>query len=119
MRSIEKTEARKVVFCLNADTIASRIGKNVALATGAPELTGYLGARFEELGLVSDVRPGVSPYSDQFPFNICGVPSVWLTRLNTFDASHWTLHSRHDSLENVSAKLLADTASVYATIWLQ
>ncbi|MFT4588659.1 MAG: Iap family predicted aminopeptidase [Limisphaerales bacterium] len=116
MRSIEKTEARKVVFCLNADTIASRIGKNVALATGAPELTGYLGARFEELGLVSDVRPGVSPYSDQFPFNICGVPSVWLTRLNTFDASHWTLHSRHDSLENVSAKLLADTASVYATI---
>lgn len=116
MRSIEKTDARNVVFCLNADTIASRIGKNVALATGGPDLEAYLGRRFGDQGLNSEIRPGVSPYSDQFPFNICGVPSVWLTRLNTFDASHWTLHSRHDSLENVSARLLAETASAYATI---
>lgn len=116
MRSLTKAEAKKVVFCLNADTIASRVGKNVALSTGAPELSEYLGRRFEELGHVSEIRPGVSPYSDQFPFNICGVPSVWLTRLNTFDASHWTLHSRHDSLENVSSELLAETASVYATV---
>jgi len=116
MRDLGAAEARKVVFCMNADTIASRVGKNVALATGTPVLGNYLSRKFEELGHVSEIRNEVSPYSDHFPFNIHGAPSVWATRLNTFDASHWMLHSVHDSLENVSSRLLAETASVYAAI---
>ena len=116
MRDLGAAESRKAVFCMNADTIASRVGKNVAMATGTKELSDYLSRKFEELGHVAEVRNEVSPYSDHFPFNIHGAPSVWATRLNTFDASHWMLHSVHDSLENVSARLLADTASAYATI---
>ena len=116
MRGLGAAEARKVVFCMNADTIASRVGKNVAMATGTPELADYLARKFAESGHVAEIRNEVSPYSDHFPFNIHGAPSVWATRLNTFDASHWMLHSVHDSLENVSPGLLADTASVYANI---
>ncbi len=116
MRSLGNAGARRVAFCLNADTIASRIGKNVAMTTGTPELDAFLSVRFKRLGHVTEIRNQVSPYSDHFPFNIHGAPSVWLTRLNTFDASHWTLHSVHDSLENISAGLLAETASVYANI---
>ena len=116
MRDLGVAESRQVVFCMNADTIASRVGKNVAMATGTAEVGDYLVRKFAESGHVAEIRNEVSPYSDHFPFNIHGAPSVWATRLNTFDASHWMLHSVHDSLENVSAGLLADTASVYAGI---
>jgi aminopeptidase YwaD len=119
MRSLSATEADKVVFCLNADSIGGRIGQNTALCTGTPEMAGYLGMKFEELDYAGEVHDGVSPYSDHFPLNICEVPSVWATRLSLFKSSYWTLHSRHDSLENINIDVCAKTISVYGSILQQ
>ena len=47
------------------------------------------------------VLPEITPFSDQFPFNRNGVPSLWFTRTN-FPGGRWQHHSTHDSLENVS-----------------
>ena len=84
MRSIEKTEAKKVVFCLNADSIGGRIGQNIALCTGTPDLLNYVQRKLDELDYVCETRDEVNPYSDHFPLNICGVPSIWISRFNLF-----------------------------------
>lgn len=113
MRSIEKTDAKKIVFCLNADSIGGRIGQNTALCTGTPEMREYLRKQFDRLDYASEVRDEVNPYSDHFPLNICGVPSVWMTRLNLFNASYWTLHSAHDNLRNISLDVCQESISVW------
>jgi hypothetical protein len=116
MRSIEEHEANKIIFCLNADSIGGRIGQNAALCTGTPELKEYFCRKFDELDYAAEARDEVSPYSDHFPLNICGVPSVWATRLNLFKASYWALHSHHDNLSNISLDVCARTISVYCTV---
>jgi aminopeptidase YwaD len=113
MRSIEKTDAKKIVFCLNADSIGGRIGQNTALCTGTPEMREYLRRQFDRLDYAGKVRDEVNPYSDHFPLNICGVPSVWVTRLNLFNESYWTLHSAHDNLRNISLDVCQETISVW------
>ena len=116
MRSLGTSEAAKIVFCLNADSIGGRIGQNTAFCTGTPLMRDYFRSRFEDLGYAGEAYDEVSPYSDHFPLNICGVPSVWATRLSLFKSSYWTLHSRHDSLDNISLSVCAQTISVYGKI---
>ncbi len=116
MRSIEKTDARRIVFSLNADSIGGRIGQNTALSTGTPEMKGYFQRQFDKLDYSSEVRDEVNPYSDHFPLNICGVPSVWMTRLSLFKSSYWTLHSVHDNLQNISLDVCQETISVWRQI---
>lgn len=116
MRSLGTSGAAKIVFCLNADSIGGRVGQNTALCTGTPEMREYFRDRFRELDYAGEVHDEVNPYSDHFPLNICGVPSVWATRLSLFKASYWTLHSRHDSLKNVNLDICARTISVYGGI---
>jgi len=118
MRSIQKTDAKKIVFCLNVDSIGGRIGQNTALCTGTPALREYIRRQFDKLDYSGEVRDEVNPYSDHFPLNICGVPSVWMTRLNLFKASYWTLHSVHDNLQNVSLDVCKETISVWRDILL-
>jgi hypothetical protein len=72
--------------------------------------------KFDNLDYAGKVRDEVSPYSDHFPLNICGVPSVWATRMSLFNASYWTLHSVHDNLNNISLDVCARTISVYGNI---
>ncbi len=118
MRSIEKTDAKKILFCLNVDSIGGRIGQNTALCTGTPELREYIRRQFDKLDYSGEVRDEVNPYSDHFPLNICGVPSVWMTRLNLFKASYWTLHSVHDNLQNISLDVCKETLLVWRDILL-
>ena len=118
MRSIEKTDAKKIVFCLNVDSIGGRIGQNTALCTGTPEMREYLQRQFDRLDYAGEVRDEVNPYSDHFPLNICEVPSVWMTRMNLFKASYWTLHSVHDNLRNISLDVCQETISIWMDILL-
>ncbi len=116
MRSLKGDEVEKIVFCLNADSIGGRIGQNMALCTGTPELREYLERKFSELDYPGETRDEVNPYSDHFPLNIRGVPSVWVSRLSLFRASYWTLHSVHDNIDNISVDVCAETISTYGTI---
>lgn len=118
MRSIEKTDTKKILFCLNADSIGGRIGQNTSLCTGTPEMREYLRRQFDRLDYAGEVRDEVNPYSDHFPLNICEVPSVWMTRLNLFNTSYWTLHSVHDNLRNISLDVCQETISVWKDILL-
>jgi aminopeptidase YwaD len=116
MRSLERSETRRIILCLNADSIASRVGGNIAYITGAPELHDYFREQFDQGEVPVETRDEVNPYSDHFPLNICGVPSVWATRANMLGSYYWALHSQHDNLNNVSPKILAQISASYAKI---
>ena len=57
----------------------------------------------------------VSPYSDMFAFNARGVPSVWLYRVNMGTLRHFH-HSYLDDLPGVSARRIAEAASMSARL---
>ncbi|MEN6400589.1 MAG: hypothetical protein ABFD94_01485 [Armatimonadia bacterium] len=60
---------------------------------------------------VAEVLVDVSPFSDQFPFNMLGVPSIWFHRSNFF-GSRFFHHSEHDQVDVLDFDLLARTAEV-------
>jgi hypothetical protein len=92
---------REVGLVINFDSVASTLGHFVLSVAGVPALERYSKKRLAEHGLEVVAQPEVTPFSDQFPFNRAGVPSLWFMRTN-FPGGRWQHHSGHDSLENVS-----------------
>ena len=115
-RSLSRGQKEQIRFCLNADSIGSRVGQNVARLTGSPAMRRYLVQRLEAADYAATIREEVNPYSDHFPFNIAGVPSVWISRPSMLGGLYWTLHSKHDNLENISLETVAKTANAYARV---
>lgn len=92
---------RDTGLVINFDSVASPLGHFNLSVAGAPELARYSSRKLSTGGLDVAVQPELTPFSDQFPFNRVGVPSLWFMRTN-FPGGRWQHHSRHDSLENVS-----------------
>jgi hypothetical protein len=92
---------RDTGLVINFDSVASPLGHFNLSVAGAPELARYSTKKLAAAGLDVAVQPELTPFSDQFPFNRAGVPSLWFMRTN-FPGGRWQHHSRHDSLENVS-----------------
>lgn len=115
-QSLKKTERENILIGINADSIGSRIGQNVAICTGGSELSLYFKNEFGELDYPVQIRNEVNPYSDHFPLNIYGIPSIWATRINLCNSGWWTLHSKHDNMNNLNLDICLNTISVYASI---
>lgn len=65
--------------------------------------------------ITGEVLEEVSPYSDMFPFNTQGVPSVWLHRMNQAGTRYFH-HSHLDDLESISSDVIAVHANATARI---
>ncbi len=109
MRSLSAKERKGVVFACNFDSVASHVGEDVAVVTGNPALHRLVDRHWERRRHPVRIEDAVSPYSDHFPLNIVGVPSLWLSRPSMMGSGYWTLHSVHDNLDNVDARVLART----------
>jgi hypothetical protein len=96
-----RTKPSEVGFVVNFDSVASPLGHWQMYVAGGPKLATYATRELAANGLDVDARPEISPFSDQFPFNRAGIPSLWFMRTN-FPGGRWQHHSVHDSLENVS-----------------
>ncbi len=62
-----------------------------------------------------EAKEEVSPYSDMFPFNVFGAPSVWFYRVN-MPTGRFFHHSEHDDLPAVSSGQIARTAAATARL---
>jgi len=109
MRSLSAKALTGVVMALNVDSGGGHVGEDVAVVTGTPALERLVRRHWEKRRHPIRIDPAVNPYSDHFPFNIAGAPSVWLSRPSMMGGGYWTLHSVHDNLDNVSAPILART----------
>ncbi len=99
--SQHRVTPRNTGLVINFDSVSSPLGHFVMSVAGAPELARFSTAKLAAGGLDVAVQPELVPFSDQFPFNRAGVPSLWFMRAN-FPGGRWQHHSVHDSLENVS-----------------
>lgn len=93
----------QVGFVINFDSVASPLGHTMMSVAGGDKLAQFTSGELARRGLDVAVHPEITPFSDQFPFNRAGIPSVWFMRPN-FSGGRWQHHSQHDSLENVSAE---------------
>jgi Iap family predicted aminopeptidase len=96
-----RATAARTGLVINLDSVASPLGHWEMYVTGSAALARHAQRRLTDRGLPVVVRPEVIPFSDQFPFNRVGVPSLWFMRTN-FPGGRWQHHSRHDTLANVS-----------------
>ena len=116
MRSLKARERKQIVLALNADGGGSAVGTDVVMVTGTTRLEKLAKEIWDKRRHPAEIRRDLSPYSDQFPLNIAGVPSVWVTRPNIGSHGHWTLHSVHDNRDHVSPAVLARTIDTAAAL---
>ncbi|MES2694375.1 MAG: M28 family peptidase, partial [Verrucomicrobiota bacterium] len=93
---------RHVGLVINFDSIASPLGHWWMFITGAERFARFSIDGLARRGLDVDAKRELIPFSDHFPFNRAGIPSLWFMRVN-FPGGRWQHHSPHDTLENVSA----------------
>jgi aminopeptidase YwaD len=109
VRSQPREALKRVVLAINFDSAGTHLGEDVAEVTGTPALERLVRRHWEKRRHPIRISQAVSPYSDHFPFNIAGAPSVWFSRRSMMGGGLWTLHSAHDNLDNVSPVVLART----------
>ena len=110
-----KNRAAETAVAINADAVGTWAGEDFAFITGPRQLEAYARRALEEIGCPVTVKSEVSPFSDQYPFNRLGVPSVWFYRMNVM-AGRWHHHATHDNSAVISPQALATTAGAIATL---
>lgn len=93
---------RDVGLVVNFDSVSSPLGHWMLSVAGPDALTRHATRALAAHGLDVNPCPEITPFSDHFPFNRHGIPSLWFMRTN-FPGGRWQHHSLHDTLENVSA----------------
>ncbi len=109
MRSLSAKARAGVVLACNFDSVGSHVGEDIGVVTGTAALERLVRRHWEKRRHPIRIERAVNPYSDHFPFNIAGVPSLWLSRPSMMGSGYWTLHSVHDNLDNVCPHVLART----------
>ena len=103
----------RAVFAYNSDSSGTALGVTKLFTTGAPKLRRLVEQTAREQGYPAVVSDFVCPYSDQFPFNMMNLPSVWVKR-SAMAAGDWFFHSEHDNLKAVSSGRIAEHAAFAA-----
>jgi len=107
--------AEQTALVINIDSVASWMGRSYVHVVGDESLSRWTDWKLDELGYSAEVVPKVSPYSDMYPFNLVGVPSLWFYRSNVGEARFYH-HSAEDTLDKISFDLLAETATAVAQL---
>jgi len=98
---------------INIDSVGCWMGRNIVHVVGDDSLRKWTEGELDEVGFCTEVVKKVSPYSDMFPFNLVGAPSVWFYRSNLGETRYYH-HSAEDTLDKISFEVLADTANAVA-----
>jgi len=116
MRSLGRAEQQRIVFVANADSISSVVGTDVIHITGTPALERFVRRTWARRKHPAMISASVHAFSDHFPFNIAGVPSISLGRPGIANAGCWQLHSHHDNTDHVSTAVLGRTIATSAAL---
>jgi hypothetical protein len=110
-------DAAGTAFMFNFDSLGSWMGNNHAYCVGDRRVRTFISEHLRRRRYVSDVTVEVSPFSDQFAFNLLGVPTVWFHRSN-FPGSRFYHHSERDQMDVIDFEQLAQTTQVAADMVL-
>jgi aminoglycoside 3-N-acetyltransferase len=113
--AFESGLARDVRFVVNNDAIGARAGITNVYITGAPALSDWVSRRIAKTSLQIQAAKEINPFSDHFPFNAIGIPSLWFYRKTTASGRHYH-HTVRDTLAEISFKGIADLARFEADL---
>jgi len=110
-----RREMKKFVFCLNTDSVGCWMGESQVFVAGTRALEKFAEESAGQAGFSASVTRDISPFSDQFPFNMFGVPSLWFHRQNC-PGGRWYHHSKHDTPAVLSDEVMAATLRAEAVV---
>lgn len=108
-------KAEQTALMLNIDSIGCWMGHDSIWVTGGGQVRSWLKRHLAAQRFVAEINPEVCPFSDQYPFNLVGVPSLWFYRTN-FPGGRWYHHTHGDNPEVLDFRHLARTANVMAAL---
>lgn len=113
-------EVGRTRVMLNLDSMAAITGRNQFMVVGPDELRAAVVALMDpaEPVISGEVMAHVSPFSDMFPFNVRGVPSVFFHRMNQAGTRYFH-HSYLDDLPAISFEVIATHANALAHLAYQ
>ena len=94
------------IFMFNADSCGSILGWTQINFNGQARLKSLFEPYFQRQGMYCKISSEIIPYTDQFPFAVCGVPGLWLYRPNCM-AGNFYHHRPENSYDKISLKVLA------------
>ncbi len=105
-------------FMLNFDSCGASMGWYKINGNGPEAMLEMLRQAFNKRDRYPGISQEVIPYTDQFPFAICGVPGAWVHRECCSVGRVWH-HRFDDDLRHICFEELALTCEVGADIMLQ
>jgi len=111
--ALESGEAEHVRFVINTDSVGARCGATEVYVTGDDRLLAWFRSQSQRSVLQFAPKHEIIPFSDQFPFNCRGVPSLWFCRLTIVAGRHFH-HTVRDTLSEISFDGLARLAEFQA-----
>ncbi len=107
--------AETTALMINVDSVGCWMGTDEVWVTGDAKLRAFVRRHLAARRFVATLKPEITPYSDHYPFNLAGVPTVWLYRTNC-PGGRWYHHSRFDTLDKLDMPRLARTTDLIASM---
>ena len=111
--ALESGGATDVRFVLNSDTGGARVGTSGILVTGSSDLAEWARSQARRSALQFTVTEDIGPFSDHFPLNVAGAPSLCFSR-RTLAAGRHFHHTVRDTPAEVSFGHIARLAEFQA-----
>lgn len=105
-------DANQIKLCINLDSIGAIAGEDIVTTAGTPALTRLVRKVYDACRHGAEFVEDVSIYSDMFPLNMLGIPSVWCYR----SGGQWAFHTKLDNFENVSPQAITRTTHTVAQL---
>jgi len=103
-------DANQIKVCINLDSIGAIAGEDIVTLAGTPTLSKFVQKIYDARKHGASLVDEVVIYSDMFPLNMLGIPSVWCFRTG----GKWAFHTKLDNIENVSSQAILRTTNTIA-----
>jgi hypothetical protein len=113
--ALNAADRDQIQMVLNADAIGAWMGQTKIHLTGPPALEKMINQISRKQHYPVKISREISPFSDHFPLNCFGVPSIWYYR-PTYSAARHFHHSVLETPEVVSPAVLARTLTHQAAV---
>jgi aminopeptidase YwaD len=108
-------QAERTGLMFNIDSVGGWMGRDEVWVTGDARLRGFVAGHLKQQRFVGQIMPTVTPFSDHYPFNLVGVPTVWFYRPNC-PGGRWYHHTSGDTMDKLDMRRLARTADLVGSM---
>lgn len=118
IRQHRREVEQNACLMLNFDSCGAALGWYEVNGNGPPEMFDMFRAAFRQYDREIGVSCDIVPYTDQFPFLVCGVPGVWVSRRCCTAGRFWH-HRNDDDLRHIDVRELTMQAEMSAQTLLE